>query len=131
MGKYMKVDEFAYNQALSVPAKRAWNNLTNIAKRQGEASWLQEQYHDDCKLQAIIRAYMDRCPPEDRKKGNKSKFSMATYKIAYQAVSETIVDNVGELMFEDLYIEEAQKQLALGRRTREQAQAQCNRWKQS
>ena len=59
-GQYNNIECFECNHVLGMICKRAVNNLTKLAKRQGAEDWLKEQLSSEETMQAIIRAYNDR-----------------------------------------------------------------------
>ena len=129
-GQYKNIECFECNQVLDMICKRAVNNITNLAKRQGAEDWLKEQLSSEETMQAIIRAYNDRSGVDEltgktgkTDAGDSSPFKLATYRLAIQCAQEVFYDSEGIMMHETQYIEEAMTNIALGRLSSVQARA--------
>ena len=98
--------EFAANQALDFGCKRNRENLYRIAKRQKMLDWFSKCEADDQQFFVMLNNYVDRCPMEQESgKRARGKIVCAVMKQVVEAATETLHDDVGEMMCEPEFVE--------------------------
>ena len=98
------MDQFMQNQDLDFVCKRTKDSLAKMAQRQGQEAWFASVVHDDSRLQRAIKAFNVR--NRNKARGN---FPIAQYKETFETYSEVLVDEVGEMMTEDEWVEYSSK----------------------
>ena len=101
--------EAAPNWPGCFPCKRALDNITKAASRQGPKSvtFVQSCRQDDDKLYNLIQSYLDSCPEATEHHPGKKRgvWSVVRYEERIRAASGIVKDAVGEMMWYRLYME--------------------------
>jgi hypothetical protein len=100
----VKAELYALTHRLCLKDKRALDNLRGFAARQGKKEWLLSVEQDEERLCKLLAVYHQRCPEKDAG-GKRGKFIMAEYIEEYEASTEILKDDVGEMMEEEEFIE--------------------------
>ena len=103
-GKFKKSDEFPAAHSICWEDKRALDNLAGYAKRQNKKEWFAKVKMDETRLQKLIKTYHEKCP-ESGNAGSRGKFFCAEYSETHEASTEVLTDEVGEMMFEDEFLD--------------------------
>ena len=100
-------DMFSNNQAVDMNCKKVRDNLYKMAQRQKLVPWFKDIEADDDKMYSLVQSYQYKCPaaaPPDAASSTGSKararFNLAQYHEIYEASTECIKDDVGEMMCE-------------------------------
>lgn len=129
--KKVKPTEMAPNWPGCWSCKRALDNISKLASRQGDAQkkFVSEARQDEEKCYNMIQSYMAQCPETlDGCAGKKrGTWSLIRYVERVRAASGIVKDRLGEMMFKKLYIEHAMT-IRGGRKSEEQADAQWLEW---
>ncbi|CAK9074303.1 Putative WD repeat-containing protein C25H1.08c [Durusdinium trenchii] len=130
--KKISAEQQATNFPGCVPCKRALDNITKLASRQGEQAvkFVREQREDPDKCFAMVQSYFEVCPecePGAAKNKKRGSWSIVKYQERIVAASGFVKDKVGEMMGKKLYLEFAQT-IRGGRKTDDQAAAQWAEW---
>ena len=81
-GKFLPLSDFPLCHSLCFKDKRAVDNLTGFAKRQGQKKWFDEIQLVEHKLNKLLKNYHARCP-EQPEGGKRGKFVIAEYREVY------------------------------------------------
>ena len=112
--KKLQPGEAAPNWPGCWPCKRALDNITKLAGRQGEKqqNFVKQARQDDEKCYNLIQSYLANCPESTvgesscgRKRGT---WCLMRYVERVTAASGMMKDKVGEMMWDKLYLEHAQ-----------------------
>lgn len=131
--KKMNQNEFATNWPGCWPCKRALDNITKLAARQGEAQkkFVSKARADKEQCYHMISSYMEKCPEASdgsssagRKRGT---WSLVKYVERVSAASGLVKDKIGEMMFHKLYLEFAGT-IRGGRKSEAEAEAIWRQW---
>ena len=125
-------DELALNFPGCWPCKRALDNLSKLASRQGEKAqeFVKEARADPDKCYAMVQSYYEKCPePADGSRPGKKRgtWSLVRYMERVKAASGLVKDRVGELMTKAVYLEFAPTARG-GRKSAAEAEAQWLAW---
>ncbi|CAK9012540.1 unnamed protein product [Durusdinium trenchii] len=131
--KKLQVGEAAPNWPGCWPCKRALDNVSKLASRQGkkQQQFVKEARADDEKCYNLIQSYLANCPEAGegqnscgRKRGT---WCLLKYVERVTAASGLVRDKVGEMMWEKLYLEHAQTTRG-GKLREEEAQMKWLEW---
>ncbi|CAE7794880.1 unnamed protein product [Symbiodinium sp. CCMP2592] len=115
------------------PCKRALDNITKLAARQGEEqqAFVRTARADDDKCFAMVQSYLEACPEslETASGKKRGQWSVVRYMERVTAATGLLKDAVGEMMWLKLYIEFAQTTRG-GRLTDDQALATWKQWEE-
>lgn len=131
--KKLTPDEQAPNWPGCWPCKRALDNITKRAHKQGETAvkFVQDARQDEERCYNMIQSYLEACPETCENFGKKRGiWSVVRYMERVTAASGLVRDSVGEMMWEKLYIEFAQTTRG-GRLREEDAQLQWKEWEEA
>ena len=103
-GEFKPNDEFPLTHNWCEPCKKAMNNLTNFAKRQGQDDWWKECQQCESRFQTVVATYKKRCP-DTGTGGRRGTFSLAEYKEEFETSTEILKDDVGEMMNEEEFMD--------------------------
>ena len=123
-GKWKPLDQFAINQDLDFECKSIKDRLYGMAKRQGQLDWFTATVHNDERFLVVMRAARMKLIVNK----SRMRFDVAQYKECFESTTEVLVDDQGEMMTEDEWVEYATSKRT-GRLTATQAQAQWQNWK--
>ena len=129
--KKVKSTEMAPNWPGCWSCKRALDNISKLASRQGDAQkkFVSEARQDDQKCYNMIQSYLAQCPETmDGCAGKKrGSWNLVRYVERVRAASGIIKDRLGEMMFKKLYIEHAMT-VRGGRKSETEADAKWAEW---
>ncbi|CAK9056979.1 unnamed protein product [Durusdinium trenchii] len=131
--KKLTPEEQAPNWPGCTPCKRALDNITKAASKQGAdaVKFVQEARQDDAKCYNMIQSYLENCPETVENFGKKrGQWSVVRYMERVKAASGLVKDCIGELMWDKLYLEHAQTTRG-GRLREEEALLQWKQWEES
>ena len=115
------------------PCKRALDNITKLAARQGEQQqeFVRTSRADDDKCFAMVQSYLEACPEslENASGKKRGQWSIVRYMERVTAATGLLKDAVGEMMWFKLYVEFAQTTRG-GRLTDDQAVAKWKQWEE-
>ena len=121
-GKLKPIVEFAINQSLDFECKSTRDKVYNIAKRQGELVWFHECTHNDTRFQILLATFKVKMAGQTAK---QVPFVVARYKEVMETAQSLVIDDVGEMMSEEEYVD-----YLLSKRTNKcNALEATNQWK--
>ena len=97
---------FGAKDALCQPDKRAMDNITKLAKKQGKSEWLQSMQQNDSAIYRCLRQYQKTCPAPavgPRKKNSSMPFMQFIEKMNTKSITDMLLK--GEMMTEVAFYE--------------------------
>ena len=104
-GCSLPADQFALNQNLHFECKKARDNVWKLAKRQNSLGWFQQVEQDEERFAQLLTRYKQQSSAGDSGGKSKGKFSLAAVKESWQASTQVLTDDVGEMMCEEEYFD--------------------------
>lgn len=131
--KKVEASEVALNWPGCLACKRALDNITKMAARQGaaRAAYVSKARQDEDQCYHMIQSYLEVCPESldgascGRKRG---QWSVVKYIERVKAATGMVRDRCGEMQWEKLYLEFAQTTRG-GKLREEEASAKWLEWK--
>ena len=126
--KHHPAEQFAANQNMCHPLKKAKDNLKREAKKQGSLEWFEETEKDEKMFSHLLLTYMARKQTQNALGGKAASFPFAQYREKFETATEVLLDDKGAMYNEEGYLNWATT-LAAVKITRSQALRNWDGWR--